>query len=173
MNREHRIHLPVEDTGPSGQGLIALKAQHRVEPQHTTTAAAQPSQRSLQFSGLAGIQAIGDEQRHGASSDQASGGPFSSGGIDVAGRPRGGPRPDHARRIAADDGVRRHVFGHDGAGRDNRAVASTLQALKVAARDGANTMYPLLDCVRAYATVGEMCDALRDVWGEYEESVVI
>jgi len=48
-------------------------------------------------------------------------------------------------------------------------VASTLQALKVAARDGANTMYPLLDCVRAYATVGEMCDALRDVWGEYEE----
>ena len=36
------------------------------------------------------------------------------------------------------------------------------------AGDG-NTMYPLLDCVRAYATVGEMCDALREVWGEYEE----
>ena len=30
-------------------------------------------------------------------------------------------------------------------------------------------MPPLLDCVRAYATVGEMCDALREVWGEYEE----
>ena len=30
-------------------------------------------------------------------------------------------------------------------------------------------MYPLLDCVRAYATVGEMCDALREVWGEYQE----
>ena len=30
-----------------------------------------------------------------------------------------------------------------------------------------NTMDALLDCVRAYATVGEMCDALRDVWGEY------
>ncbi|MBP6716250.1 MAG: methylmalonyl-CoA mutase family protein [Acidobacteria bacterium] len=53
--------------------------------------------------------------------------------------------------------------------RDNAAVARTLEALKVAARGSANTMYPLLDCVRAYATVGEMCDALRDVWGEYEE----
>jgi methylmalonyl-CoA mutase N-terminal domain/subunit len=53
--------------------------------------------------------------------------------------------------------------------RDNAAVARTLDALKAAARTDANTMYPLLDCVRAYATVGEMCDALRDVWGEYEE----
>jgi methylmalonyl-CoA mutase N-terminal domain/subunit len=31
----------------------------------------------------------------------------------------------------------------------------------------------LLDAVRAYATVGEMCDALREVWGEYEETPVI
>jgi methylmalonyl-CoA mutase N-terminal domain/subunit len=53
--------------------------------------------------------------------------------------------------------------------RDNAAVARTLDALKAAARTDANTMYPLLDCVRAYATVGEMCDALREVWGEYEE----
>ena len=37
----------------------------------------------------------------------------------------------------------------------------------------ANTMPLLLDCVRAYATVGEMCDALREVWGEYEEVPVI
>ena len=53
--------------------------------------------------------------------------------------------------------------------RDNAAVARTLDALKAAARGSANTMYPLLDCVRAYATVGEMCDALRETWGEYEE----
>jgi methylmalonyl-CoA mutase N-terminal domain/subunit len=53
--------------------------------------------------------------------------------------------------------------------RDNEAVARTLDALKEAARGADNTMYPLLDCVRAYATVGEMCDALREVWGEYEE----
>jgi methylmalonyl-CoA mutase N-terminal domain/subunit len=53
--------------------------------------------------------------------------------------------------------------------RDNARVSATLEALKDAARGTDNTMYPLLDCVRAYATVGEMCDALREVWGEYEE----
>jgi methylmalonyl-CoA mutase N-terminal domain/subunit len=31
----------------------------------------------------------------------------------------------------------------------------------------------LLDAVRAYATIGEMCDALRVVWGEYVEDAVI
>ena len=34
-------------------------------------------------------------------------------------------------------------------------------------------MVPLIEAVRAYATVGEMCDALRDVWGEYEETPTI
>jgi methylmalonyl-CoA mutase N-terminal domain/subunit len=57
--------------------------------------------------------------------------------------------------------------------RDNGQVGRTLDALRAAARTGANTMYPLLDCVRAYATVGEMCDALRDAWGEYEEVPLI
>ena len=31
----------------------------------------------------------------------------------------------------------------------------------------------ILDAVRAYATVGEMCDTLRTVWGEYEEVPII
>jgi methylmalonyl-CoA mutase N-terminal domain/subunit len=53
--------------------------------------------------------------------------------------------------------------------RDSGRVARSLDALKAAARGTDNTMYPLLECVRAYATVGEMCDALRDVWGEWEE----
>ena len=53
--------------------------------------------------------------------------------------------------------------------RDAAKVAATLDALKETARGTGNTMVALLDCVRAYATVGEMCDALRDVWGEYEE----
>ena len=57
--------------------------------------------------------------------------------------------------------------------RDNAAVERTLDALKRAARGTANTMEPLIECVRAYATVGEMCDALRDVWGEWEETPVI
>jgi methylmalonyl-CoA mutase N-terminal domain/subunit len=53
--------------------------------------------------------------------------------------------------------------------RDDDRVRRALDALRGAARGRDNTMYPLLDCVRAYATVGEMCDALREVWGEYEE----
>jgi methylmalonyl-CoA mutase, N-terminal domain len=57
--------------------------------------------------------------------------------------------------------------------RDADAWSRSLDALREAARQGTNTMTPLLDCVRAYATVGEMCDALREVWGEYEEEAVI
>jgi methylmalonyl-CoA mutase, N-terminal domain len=57
--------------------------------------------------------------------------------------------------------------------RDTDAVRRSLDALKDAARGTDNTMYSLLDCARAYATVGEMCDALREVWGEYEEVPLI
>jgi methylmalonyl-CoA mutase N-terminal domain/subunit len=57
--------------------------------------------------------------------------------------------------------------------RDNDAVQRALDALRDTARGTGNTMPAILDCVRAYATIGEMCDALRDVWGEYEEVPVI
>jgi methylmalonyl-CoA mutase N-terminal domain/subunit len=57
--------------------------------------------------------------------------------------------------------------------RDHDRVRRSLAALQAAARGRDNTMPPLLECVRAYATVGEMCDALREVWGEYEEVPVI
>jgi methylmalonyl-CoA mutase N-terminal domain/subunit len=58
--------------------------------------------------------------------------------------------------------------------RDQARVDATLEALhRGAASDTDNTMPLLLDAVRAYATVGEMCDALRDVWGEYVEDAVI
>jgi methylmalonyl-CoA mutase N-terminal domain/subunit len=43
---------------------------------------------------------------------------------------------------------------------------------EAAGSDDANLMPPVLDAVRASATLGEMCDALRDVWGEYEEPAV-
>ena len=62
---------------------------------------------------------------------------------------------------------------HLRATRDNDRVRRSLDALAETARGRGNTMYPLLECVRAYATVGEMCDALRNVWGEYEEVPVI
>ncbi|MFA5909482.1 MAG: methylmalonyl-CoA mutase family protein [Vicinamibacterales bacterium] len=57
--------------------------------------------------------------------------------------------------------------------RDNQRVRRALAALKEVAQGSGNTMVPLLECVRAYATVGEMCDTLREVWGEYEEVPVI
>ena len=53
--------------------------------------------------------------------------------------------------------------------RDNAQVQKSLEDLRQAARGSDNIMYPILDCARAYATLGEMCDALRDVWGEYQE----
>jgi methylmalonyl-CoA mutase N-terminal domain/subunit len=64
--------------------------------------------------------------------------------------------------------------------RDNTEVGRRLDALKHAASqepvvpaDGgisqANTMPFIIDCVRAYATVGEICDALQEVYGTYEE----
>ena len=53
--------------------------------------------------------------------------------------------------------------------RDDGAVANALENLKKAARDGDNTMPATIEAVRAYATLGEICDALRDVYGLYEE----
>jgi len=59
---------------------------------------------------------------------------------------------------------------HDVRGRRDQArVSRALADLAAAARGTTNTMPPLIECVRAYATIGEMCDALRLVWGEYEE----
>jgi methylmalonyl-CoA mutase N-terminal domain/subunit len=57
--------------------------------------------------------------------------------------------------------------------RDTATVTRTLDALATAARTPENLMPRILDAVRAYATVGEMCDALRRVWGEYEEVPII
>ena len=53
--------------------------------------------------------------------------------------------------------------------RDNGAVSNALEKLKKAARDGENTMPATIEAVREYATLGEICDALRDVYGLYEE----
>ena len=52
-------------------------------------------------------------------------------------------------------------------------VERTLSALKRAAEGTENTMPYILDAVRAYATVGEMCAALRDVFGSYTETSVL
>jgi len=49
-------------------------------------------------------------------------------------------------------------------------VAKSLDALKRAAEGTGNTMPLLMDAVRAYATLGEICDALRSVFGTYTET---
>jgi methylmalonyl-CoA mutase, N-terminal domain len=54
--------------------------------------------------------------------------------------------------------------------RDGPRVAKALDALRAAAAGSADTMPVLLECARSYASVGEMSDALRDVWGEYAEA---
>jgi methylmalonyl-CoA mutase N-terminal domain/subunit len=57
--------------------------------------------------------------------------------------------------------------------RNRVVVERALAKLKKTAAGTANTMPALLDAVRAYATIGEMCDALREVWGEYQEQAII
>jgi methylmalonyl-CoA mutase N-terminal domain/subunit len=57
--------------------------------------------------------------------------------------------------------------------RDSAAVAAALARLKqAAARDGDNLMPPLLEAAKAYVTLGEMCDALRETWGTWTETPV-
>jgi methylmalonyl-CoA mutase, N-terminal domain len=58
-------------------------------------------------------------------------------------------------------------------GRDNALVERRLEELKEAARGGENTMYPIIGAVRAYATVGEICDAMKEVFGSYRETPMI
>jgi methylmalonyl-CoA mutase N-terminal domain/subunit len=53
------------------------------------------------------------------------------------------------------------------ASRDNARVEQTLKALEEAAKDGSNVMPKILDAVEAYATLGEVCDVMRGVFGEY------
>ena len=57
--------------------------------------------------------------------------------------------------------------------RDNERVEKCLEAIKEVAKEGENTMYPTLEAVRAYATVGEICAAMQEVYGTYRETPAI
>ena len=57
--------------------------------------------------------------------------------------------------------------------RDNAAVQQALAELKAAAQGTDNLMYPILKAVKALATLGEICDTLRGVFGEYEAPALI
>ena len=56
--------------------------------------------------------------------------------------------------------------------RDQGAVEAALQRLKATAQSDANLLPPILEAVKAYATLGEICGVLREVFGEYEASVI-
>ncbi|MGB9179099.1 MAG: methylmalonyl-CoA mutase family protein, partial [Pyrinomonadaceae bacterium] len=79
---------------------------------------------------------------------------------------------DEIHTLVIDESVRDHQVERLQQTRDRRdkgAVANALEKLKQAARDNENTMPATIEAVRAYATLGEICDALRDVYGLYEE----
>jgi methylmalonyl-CoA mutase N-terminal domain/subunit len=57
--------------------------------------------------------------------------------------------------------------------RDGDAVERTLAGLRRAAEGGENLMPPMIEAVKTYATLGEICDVLRDVFGEYRQSAVL
>jgi len=74
--------------------------------------------------------------------------------------------------LVIDESVRTHQLERleqTRAQRDAGAVKNTLDKLKLAASKNENTMTATIDAVRAYATLGEICSALRDVYGIYEE----
>jgi len=54
------------------------------------------------------------------------------------------------------------------ANRDSDAVEKRLEALAEAARGDANLLYPIKDALRDGASIGEVCNAMRDVFGEYK-----
>ncbi|MEA2109271.1 MAG: methylmalonyl-CoA mutase family protein [Pseudomonadota bacterium] len=54
-------------------------------------------------------------------------------------------------------------------GRDNKAVNKALQQLKLVAEEGGNLMIPIVAAVKLYASLGEVCGVLRQVFGEYQE----
>jgi methylmalonyl-CoA mutase N-terminal domain/subunit len=59
------------------------------------------------------------------------------------------------------------------ASRNNGRVRASLDALRRTAEGTENTMPFILDAVRAYATLGEVCDALREVFGSYQETSLV
>ena len=78
---------------------------------------------------------------------------------DVGAGPDGDTEAEQCERLAK---VRRD--------RDTDAVAESLAGVTTAARRGTNTVGPIVEAVRSYATVGEICDALASVWGRAAEA---
>ncbi|OGF66886.1 MAG: methylmalonyl-CoA mutase [Candidatus Fischerbacteria bacterium RBG_13_37_8] len=59
------------------------------------------------------------------------------------------------------------------ASRSDKEVSKTLAVMKKAAQDGSNLMPFILDAVKSYATIGELCNTLKEVFGEWQEPQII
>jgi methylmalonyl-CoA mutase N-terminal domain/subunit len=57
--------------------------------------------------------------------------------------------------------------------RDNGRVGQTLDNLRIAMQGTENTMPYILECVHAYATLGEIIQVMKEVFGVYEEPTMI
>jgi methylmalonyl-CoA mutase N-terminal domain/subunit len=57
--------------------------------------------------------------------------------------------------------------------RNQEEWKAAIEMIRTAARSGENLMPKIVNAVEAYATVGEISDAMRTVFGEYQETVVI
>ena len=80
--------------------------------------------------------------------------------------------PSEIPILVIDESVRAHQVERlekTRASRDQGAVTNALEKLKLAAQKSENTLPATIDAVRSYATLGEICSALRDVYGLYEE----
>jgi methylmalonyl-CoA mutase N-terminal domain/subunit len=84
----------------------------------------------------------------------------------------GEPKPDLLRVDEALGALRRRAIAKVRAGRNQGAVEVHLAALRTAAAGVENLMPRIVEAVKAEATVGEICDALRAVFGEYQEHLV-
>jgi len=62
------------------------------------------------------------------------------------------------------------VLARRRAGRDEAAVTEALGRMVEAAKGEENTVTAMLDAVRAEATLGEICNAFKPLWGEYRET---
>jgi methylmalonyl-CoA mutase N-terminal domain/subunit len=85
----------------------------------------------------------------------------------------GEAKPDLLRVDEALGAARRERIAAVRAGRDQAPVDGRLASIRAAAAGAENLMPRIVDAVKAEATVGEICDALRSAFGEYQERLVL
>lgn len=84
------------------------------------------------------------------------------------------PPPTGLLRVdPAVETAQRNKLAADKADRDNDKVKTTLIALRATSRSSDNLMPAIIDCVRCYGTLGEICGVLREEFGEYQPKTVV